>query len=294
MQIAYLIMIHKNFKQFTRLFNAIYDKSNVYAIHIDKKSDKIFHENVRSFLSGYTNVLLMKSQPCIWGGFSMVDIELKAIYELLKLSSEWKFFINLSGQDFPLKTQDQIKEILSAKENSNFITVFDDEFINQWCTPYTLFRPKSKNKNFLNPRARIEYFYFEVPFIPKLVWIPKKRSFLKDTTWYAGWQWFALNRVFCEYLFQSSKLEQYIDFYKKTFIPDESFFQTFIMNSKFKSSVVNDNKRMVSWNSDKGVKIIRESDYDTLIQSTNIFARKFDETVDSKIFDKLEQHLTMS
>ena len=37
------------------------------------------------------------------GGFSMIQAELDAMEYLLNVSSEWDFFINLSGDDYPLK-----------------------------------------------------------------------------------------------------------------------------------------------------------------------------------------------
>lgn len=294
MHLAYLLMIHKNFNQFKRLFHAIHERSNVYVVHVDAKSDQNFHLDVKAFLQSFPNAHLLPSQPCIWGGFSMVEIELKAMQLLLDLDLNWDFLINLSGQDFPLKTQAEIKSFLNDNRESNFITVFDDDFISQWCTPYTLFRPRSSSKNFLNARSRIEYSYLEVPFLSKLIWIPFKRQFLKNTDWYAGWQWFILNRKFCEYVSTSSELEEYIRFFRHTFIPDESFFQTFIMNSMFRDSVVNDFKRAVFWNSDKGVKILRKDDFDRLIPLNCFFARKFDERIDEEIIGQLESYLFSS
>jgi len=292
MRLAYLIIIHKNAEQVKRLFKSVYDPENFYLFHIDAKAPNSLHSSIKEYLQPYLNVEIMTSQNCRWGGYSMVDIELKAIERFLEWNKEWKFFINLSGQDFPLKTQNQIKSFLQNNQDKNFVTVFDEEFIKSWCNPYLLFRPTSTNKNFLNAKSRVERLFIEVPGLSQLIYVPfVKRKFIDGATWYAGWQWMLLNREFCEYLFDECDLEKYTRFFKKTFIPDEGFFQTVIMNSPYRETVINNYKRTVTW-IDKGDVIIYKGDkYDFLINSDNLFARKFDTNIDSDIILKLEQRL---
>ena len=55
----------------------------------------------------------------------MVDAELRGMAELLKMNSSWKYFINLSGQDFPLKSQEQIARFLVTNHGKEFIKVAD-------------------------------------------------------------------------------------------------------------------------------------------------------------------------
>lgn len=77
--IAYFILVHRYPEQFKRLFKAIYHPENQYLIHIDKKSPQSLHDSVTSFLEVFSNVHILKSQNVLWGGYSMVDVELKAI-----------------------------------------------------------------------------------------------------------------------------------------------------------------------------------------------------------------------
>jgi hypothetical protein len=110
--IAYLILTHRYPRQFKRLFKAIYDPSNTYLVHIDKKAGAPLQAEIKSFLSTYPNASLLKSEKALWGGYSLVDAELRGIKELLKMNRTWKFFINLSAQDFPLKSQTDIHHFL--------------------------------------------------------------------------------------------------------------------------------------------------------------------------------------
>lgn len=100
-RIAYFILVHRLPRQFERLFHAIYEPHHHYLIHIDKRASESFRTEIESFLREYPNVHLLESQNVVWGGYSMVSAELRGIEKLLEL--EWDFYINLSGQDFPIK-----------------------------------------------------------------------------------------------------------------------------------------------------------------------------------------------
>jgi hypothetical protein len=57
---------------------------------------------------------------------------------------------------------------------------------------------------------------------------------------YGGSQWWVFNRYFVKYLLEfCNKNPDFIKFYKHTFVPDEMFFQTIIMNSPFKDTIMN-------------------------------------------------------
>src|SRR3990172_2608399 len=121
--IAYLILVHRYPNQFKRLFRAIYHPANYYLVHVDKRSEVELQAEIQDFLSGFTNASLLKGESTLWGGYSLVDAELRGIEELLKISPKWEFFINLSGQDFPLKSQAHIQDFLRRNKGKDFIKV---------------------------------------------------------------------------------------------------------------------------------------------------------------------------
>jgi hypothetical protein len=82
------------------------------------------------------------------------------------------------------------------------------------------------------------------------------------------------------------------DFYRNTLIADASFFQTVLMNGKFKLTIILDDKREIDWVESSDIKlrprIFLTADSEILINSKNLFARKFDENTDSDILSILE------
>lgn len=294
--IAYFLLVHRYPNQFKRLFRAIYSPLNEYLVHIDKRAGPALRRELGKFLKDYPNASLLKSQNVVWGGYSMVETELRGMKQLLKQSSKWDHFINLSGQDFPLKTQSTIRKFLKVNKGKDFILTANQ---------------KNERLNTLN---RIENYFVESDngFSGK----PFKRAYLRGVTPYIGGQWKILSRLTVEFFTNNSKVDKFITYYKNTLIPDESFFQTVIMNSGLEERVISDDKRAIIWIPDIALKnkgsIINKEDTQSQIESGKIklrpktylkadlkyllssralFARKFDETVDSEILDLLEAKL---
>ncbi|WP_277994469.1 beta-1,6-N-acetylglucosaminyltransferase [Aeromonas encheleia] len=123
--IAYLILVHRYPDQFKRLFKAIYHDSNHYLIHVDKRSGPELQQEIADFLADYPNAAMLPSKNALWGGYSLVDAELRGIAALLEQNKEWEFFINLSAQDFPLRSQHDIHDFLRDHKGKDFLKVAD-------------------------------------------------------------------------------------------------------------------------------------------------------------------------
>lgn len=273
--IAYFILVHRFPEQFKRLFAALFHPDNVYLIHLDKKANACVCDEVRSYLAGFPNTYVLESENIVWGGYSMVQAELNGINYLLKLNWNWSFFINLSGQDFPLKSQHIIREYLTRNKGNNFIKVANQETT----------RPETLN--------RIENYFLEID--NGFSSLTYKRAYLKGVTPYIGGQWMMLTRECCEFICNSSELEKFEDYYLNTLIADESFFQTVLMNTSFDGKLVNDDKRAIIWVPDGEIKLrpktFTKDDIAFLLDGENLFARKFDDNIDDNILDLLECYL---
>ncbi len=123
--IAYLVLVHRYPEQFKRLFKAIHDPDNHYLVHVDKNSGPALEADIRDFLAAYPNAAVLESKKALWGGYSLVDAELRGMAKLLEMGKDWTHFINLSGQDFPLMTQKRIKAFLTRNSGKEFIRVLD-------------------------------------------------------------------------------------------------------------------------------------------------------------------------
>lgn len=273
--IAYLVLVHRFPEQFKRLFKTIHDPANFYLIHVDKNSGPELEADIRGFLAAYPNSEVLESKAALWGGYSLVDAELRGMARLLEMGQDWEVFINLSGQDFPLKTQKYIKTFLAQRRGKEFIKASDQQQV----------RPDTM--------PRVQKYVFELR--DRMVRTVLSRKFLEGATPYIGNQWMMVSRRFCQFVCHDARADRYKAFYRNTFIADEGFFQTVMMNTAEHGDVIQDDMRMIDWIPDGDIKL-RPRTYTTedaaaLIASPDLFARKFDVEVDAGIFDILESHL---
>lgn len=273
--IAYFILVHRYPEQFKRMFRAIYAPGNCYVVHVDKSSGPALQADVRAFLEPYQGVEMIASRKALWGGYSLVDAELRGMARLLEMHPGWSHFINLSGQDFPLKSQAYVSDFLLANPGRQFIRFADQEQV----------RPDTME--------RVGHYAIEAA--GRMFRTGIGRNYLPGAKPYIGTQWKAVTRAFCDFVCHDAQAKRFKLFYKRSFIPDEGFFQSVMLNTRGHGEVVNDDLRTIDWVPDGHGElrphVFTAADAMRLKFSPNLFARKFDATEDSDILDILEQHL---
>ena len=127
----------------------------------------------------------------------------------------------------------------------------------------------------------------------------KRRRISTNLTYYGGELWWTLKNETLSYphrYIQSSK--ELIEFHKYTCTPDEMLFQSILCsNDKFMPEMANSHLRYIDW-SDKSPhpKIFTTADWPVLKEKIDdpedyLFARKFDEDVDSEILDQIDGYI---
>jgi Core-2/I-Branching enzyme len=273
--IAYFILVHRYPAQFKRLFKSIYTPGNSYVVHVDKSSGLDLASEIAAFLAPYQGVGILEPKDALWGGYSLVDAELRGMDLLLNMDDRWTHYINLSGQDFPLKSQNYIKQFFAANPGKQFIRAVDQQ----------VKRPATMN--------RISHMFIEA--LGKITETGIAQPFPKGDTPFIGTQWKAVTRSFCKFVCNDPSVERFKAFYRTSFIADEGFFQTVMMNSGDQGEVMNDDLRMIDWVPDGDIKLRPRNygaqDIDELENSHDLFARKFDAETDTAVLSLLELHL---
>ncbi|GAB1609434.1 beta-1,3-galactosyl-O-glycosyl-glycoprotein beta-1,6-N-acetylglucosaminyltransferase 3-like [Argonauta hians] len=120
--IAFSILFYKDFYQVERLLRVIYRPSNIYCLHIDAKSSKYLQNNIKNLASCFDNVFIAsKLEDVVYAGFSRLQADLNCMSDLLKTNINWKYFINLPSQAYPLRTNLELVKILKIYNGSNDI-----------------------------------------------------------------------------------------------------------------------------------------------------------------------------
>ncbi|WP_228455570.1 beta-1,6-N-acetylglucosaminyltransferase [Chryseobacterium potabilaquae] len=272
-RIAYFIMIHHKPEVFKEMFKKIYTKDQFYLIHIDRKAKSEITEEIQLYLVQFPNVYILESMNIVSGGFGMIQAELNAIEYLLNVSQEWDYFINLSGEDYPLKSQNIIREFLTNNNGRNYLFYYDQKF----------YRPDTLQ--------RIQNHFTELTH--KISSFIHKREFMEGIIPYIGGKWIILTREACLFITHNKKVRDFKDYYLHTFLPAESFFQTVLMNTNFNDIIVNDDKRAIIekniFNKDQYIDNLIES----LKSSNQLFIRKINNKTNTHLLKYMrESYLT--
>lgn len=267
-KIAYFIMIHHKPHVFKAMFQKIYTKDQFYLIHIDRKAQDSFTEEIQLYITQFPNVFILESLNIVSGGFSMIQAELNAMEFLLNASREWDYFINLSGEDYRLKSQPIIRNFLTVNNGRNYLFYYDQKF----------YRPDTLK--------RIQNHFTELAYmISSFIY---KREFMKGVVPYIGGKWFMFTRETCAFLTSNKKVMDFEDYYLHTFLPAESFFQTVLMNTSFNDIIVNDDKRAIFEKSIFHNKQDILKYIDSLKSTNQLFIRKINHKTDENIRNYIE------
>jgi len=264
-RIAYVVLVHENFNQTVRLIKAIYDPDNSYMIHVDGKVPQL-KESLIKFANSFHNVFVLQQSFDIgWGGPEMVYAQLEGIFGLLDVGEKWDFVINLSTKDYPLCSNEELSSYLGTRLGRNF----DVAEI-----------PARTHEKYW--RARAMYVYCN----RAQCYQKQEREMPRGIETFVGSQWFIYSREFAEYLRKDSFPRLVMAHYEHTWIPDEGYFGTVLMNSHFNKTRIPSNLRYIVFDQIHPF-YWTEADFPTLErQVDSCFSRKFEEG--ASVLDRID------
>eukprot|EP00834_Sanchytrium_tribonematis_P002372 NODE_72_length_24857_cov_0.454399.p8 type:complete len:294 gc:universal NODE_72_length_24857_cov_0.454399:9221-8340(-) len=206
---GFLVHDHDTLQGFKEFITHYYSPNHDYFIHFDKKINK------ESF--DQPNIHVIDQQiKCNWGKYSLLFAQLLLLKSADSTNIDYFYF--LDGMTVPLRPLRDLESFLSELD-PNTSQLFDDYPIPtckyNWpeCT-----RTKARCENSNCTRYDIT---------------PNHAPIYKYS------QWVMLSKPFISYMFTNQKwLTDWIQFFKHTTVPDESFFHTIIMDSPFKNDQI--------------------------------------------------------
>lgn len=280
MRIACIIMAHKDPQQIERLIKKFQGFPFDFYIHLDKK----INQEPFEFLAGLPQVEFIKDRVHVrWASYSFLIAVLKAFNQVLFNGKKYDFISVMSGQDYPIKSVKTIYEYLENSKGKNFISY--EENGTWWEHAITRINKYHFTNFGFKGRYRIQFFLNSI--------LPS-RKFPLPYSLYGGPRamCMTLGADCAEYLLNfiesDKKLRRFIRF---TWGPDEFVIPTLIMNSKFSDSVINDNFYYIDWSKGgSNPKTLLAEDYNVLLTSDKMMARKFDMLRDATILDMLDKN----
>uniref|UniRef100_A0A8C6TUR6 Glucosaminyl (N-acetyl) transferase 4 n=1 Tax=Neogobius melanostomus TaxID=47308 RepID=A0A8C6TUR6_9GOBI len=120
--LAYSLVVHKNATMVERLIRALYSPSNIFCIHYDGKSSEEFRAAMEGLAQCLPNVMIStKRETVFYASMSRLKADLHCMSDLLKSEVQWRYIINLCGQDFPLRTNMELVSELTRLNGGNML-----------------------------------------------------------------------------------------------------------------------------------------------------------------------------
>jgi hypothetical protein len=262
-----------------------------FFVHVDGKSKPEVAEGFAALSRRYANVRVYSRYRVNWGGNNHLKAILLLVEEALKEGMGYCHLI--TGQDYPLKDIDSLLAEGEKRVNYlnyvklpnpawkdggfdrllyyNFFDVFDGR---------TLFRKRA-----IRFLAVVQKFLFI------------KRRLPREARFHGGGTYWSLSSECLSYaLGYAAEHPKFMRAFDHSFCAEELFFQTVLLNSPFRDAIVNDDRRLILWETRHGSMpaILDEGDFEPVLASPAFFMRKIAypasarlvELVDSQIHDR--------
>ena len=278
---AILISCYTDKTNLIKLIKSFNDEMNVY-VHIDSTSKEI-SEGDLDFLN-FKNLSVIKRYNTAWGAYG----HLLAIIDLMKLAiaNEKNNFIHIiSGQDYKIKTNHYFHRNFENNDNIYFSVTHPKDLPKEFEERYTkgMFSSYFSLKN--EKAVKINTLYQS---------LSNKGHIGEFEDVYKGVLWSSMPIKICKYVLNYIESNpQSLEDLKHCIIPEEFFFQTIIMNSKYKSNVIPTTLRYVDWTYRNGNRpaILDETDFIKFKGSNFLFVRKVETGISDELIKLIDENL---
>ncbi|MCX8508520.1 MAG: DUF5928 domain-containing protein [Rhodobacteraceae bacterium] len=223
-KIAYILLCHKDPAGIIRQAERLTEAGDYVAIHFDARAGSKAYGQLKAALGPNPNVTFAARRiKCGWGEWSLVAATLQAVRAAEAAFPEATHFYMLSGDCMPIKTADFIHARLE-EDSCDYIESFDF-FDSDWIKT-GMKEDRLHYRHFFNERLHKRLFYGTLDLQRRLGLSLKVPE---DVNVMIGSQWWCLRRRTVEAVLAFCKSRpDVVRFFRTTWIPDETFFQTIV------------------------------------------------------------------
>lgn len=284
-----LITAYSDFENIIDLLN-FFDDDFYFFVHIDKKSTISDYLKVQ-IISDNKVKLLSQDFSVNWAGINHLHAILLLCKEAIKYP-ELEYFHLISGSDYPIKSLSYIKDFFKKNRSNNYI--------HSEPLPLKIWKHGGIDRveyfhlyDYINAKGPYGFLIHNIVRMQKLLLFRRKYQDQLPKL-YGGIVWWSLSREtlfeVINYSNQNNKLLKRLRF---TFCAEEFYFQTVIANSQTDKNLFSNNLRYTDWNQRNGNNpaILDISDYEKIVNSDAIFARKFDSTISGELKSRIKSRI---
>ncbi len=290
---AYLIIAHDKFEQLRMLCEMLdFPQHDIY-IHIDACASDFDADTVRG-CTKFSPITFVDRIEVNWGGYSQIQAELNLLEAAKASHTDYGYYHLLSGADLPLRPARELWEYFDGNAGTEFVHYCTNDFtanppVQERAKVYHLFQERIKRSGKI-----VTTVERAVVAVQNLLRVNRYRSAGIEKI-YCGSNWFSITDRLAEHVLAHKSWIQ------RTFhcgcCVDECFLQTLMIGSEFEDKLYmpvgsddcRANMRYIDWKRGNPY-VFRAEDYNELVSSQCLFARKFDENISREICQMLYAH----
>tara|TARA_R110002049_G_scaffold117332_3_gene270634 strand:- start:27249 stop:28826 length:1578 start_codon:yes stop_codon:yes gene_type:complete len=269
-KIAYILLCHKDPAAIIRQAERLTAVGDYMAIHFDASADPAAFQLISETLADNPNVTFARKRiKCGWGEWSLVRATLYAVESAIEAFPRATHFYMLSGDCMAIKSAEYTHQFLDDND-ADFIESYDyfesDWIKTGWKEERLIYR------HWFNERVQRKRFYGMFQLQKRL---GLTREIPADLQIQIGSQWWCLRRRTIEWLLDFvKKRRDVVRFFRTTWIPDETFFQTLVRHLVPEEEIRTRTLTFLMF-TDYGMPVNFYNDhYDLLLGQDYLFARK--------------------
>ncbi len=269
-KIAFILLCHKNPEAIIAQAGQLTAAGDVVAIHFDASAGTEDYTAIRAGLKDNPAVTFARKRvKCGWGEWSLVDATLQAVEAAVTDFPRATHFYMVSGDCMAIKSAEFAHEYLESAD-VDYIESFD-YFESDWIKT-GMKEDRLIYRHFLNERKHKTLFYALLNTQKRL---GLTRKIPEDLQIMIGSQWWCLRRRTIEAILDFiRKRKDVMRFFRTTWIPDETFFQTLVNHLVAQNEIRTRTLTFLMF-TDYGMPVTFYNDhYDLLLSQDFLFARK--------------------
>lgn len=269
-KIAFILLCHKDPDAIIQQAQQLTAVGDCISIHYDARAPKEGYERIKRELADDPNVTFARRRiKCGWGEWSLVQATLYAVEAAVKAFPRATHFYMVSGDCMAIKSAAYAHRSLDEDDVDYIESV--DFFEGDWIKT-GMKEERLIYRHFFNERTQKRIFYWSY-------WTQRKlgltRQVPSDLQIMIGSQWWCLRRRTVEAILELlAKRRDITRFFRTTWIPDETFFQTLVRHLVPETEIRNRSLTFLMF-TDYGMPVTFYNDhYDLLLGQDFLFARK--------------------
>ncbi len=269
-RIAYILLCHKDPEAIVKQAQRLTIAGDYISIHFDGRAPQEAYDRIHSALADNPNVTFARKRvKCGWGEWSLVAATLQAVEAAVEEFPRATHFYMLSGDCMAIKTAEYAHRFLD-EHDKDFIESFDF-FESDWIKT-GIKEERLIYRHFFNERKHKQLFYAALDLQRKL---GLTRKIPADIQVQIGSQWWCLRRPTIERILEFIRQRpDVMRFFRTTWIPDETFFQTLVRHLVPEKEIETRTLTFLMF-TDYGMPVTFYNDhYDLLLNQDYLFARK--------------------